>query len=173
MPTPIQKFVSLQRKKHLSSTPSSTTTTRSPQLRRKTKKLLSPQKTSLKSALKKKKPMSTRSAKAKGRKLQTWVVEKILSLFPVLSPLDVKSTPMGVNGVDVQLSTLAQKLFPFDIECKNTERTKTIYNYYEQAIDHTSGGEPLVIIKMNRQKPLAIVDAEYFMELTLCKKKKI
>ena len=121
----------------------------------------------------KKKPMSVRSAKAKGRKLQTWVVEKILSMFPTLTPLDVKSTPMGVNGVDVQLSTLAQKLFPYDVECKNTERTKTIYNYYDQAIDHTSGGEPLVIIKMNRQKPLAIIDAEYFMEMTLWKKKKI
>ena len=121
----------------------------------------------------KKKPMSVRSAKAKGRKLQTWVVEKILAMFPTLTKLDVKSTPMGVNGVDVQLSTLAQKLFPYDVECKNTERTKTIYNYYEQAIDHTSGGEPLVIIKMNRQKPLAIIDAEHFMEMTLCQKKKI
>jgi len=151
MPTPIQKFVRLQRRKQLSS----------------------PKSPSLKTMLKKKKPMSTRSAKAKGRKLQTWVVDKILSLFPVLTPLDVKSTPMGVNGVDVQLSTLAQKLFPYDIECKNTERTKTIYNYYEQAIDHTSGGEPLVVIKMNRQKPLAIVDAEHFMELTLCQKKTV
>jgi hypothetical protein len=151
MPTPVQKFVRLQRRKQLSS----------------------PKSPSVKAMLKKKKPMSTRSAKAKGRKLQTWVVDKILSLFPVLTPLDVKSTPMGVNGVDVQLSTLAQKLFPYDIECKNTERTKTIYNYYEQAIDHTSGGEPLVVIKMNRQKPLAIVDAEHFMELTLCQKKTV
>ena len=80
---------------------------------------------------------------------------------------------MGVNGVDVQFSTAAYKKFPYDIECKNTERTKTIYNYYEQAIDHTNGGEPLVIIKMNRQKPLAIVDAEHFMEMTLCQKKKL
>jgi hypothetical protein len=26
---------------------------------------------------------------------------------------------------------------------------------------------------MNRQKPLAIVDAEHFMEMTLCQKKKL
>ena len=71
----------------------------------------------------KKKPMSPRSAKAKGRKLQTWVVDKILALFPSLSSLDVKSTPMGVNGVDVQLSSLAQKFFPYDIECKNCGST--------------------------------------------------
>ena len=80
---------------------------------------------------------------------------------------------MGVNGVDVQLSTAAFTRFSYDIECKNTERMTTLYNYYEQAIDHTNGGEPLVIIKMNRQKPLAIVDAEHFMEMTLCQKKKL
>ena len=114
--------------------------------------------------------MNIKSAKAKGRKLQTWVVEQLLSLFSSLTPLDVKSTPMGVNGVDVQLSTSAQKKFSYDIECKNTERTKTIYNYYSQASDHSNGGEPLVIIKMNRQKPLAIVDAEHFLKLVSCKK---
>ena len=113
--------------------------------------------------------MKTRSAKAKGRKLQNWVADYLLSLLPKLTPLDVRSTPMGSNGVDVQLSTAAYNMFPYDIECKNTERTKTIYNYYEQATNHDTGGEPLVIIKMNRQKPLAIVDAEHFMRLS-CKK---
>ena len=76
--------------------------------------------------------MSTRSAKAKGRKLQTWVAEKLLGLLKRVTELDIKSTPMGVNGVDVQLSTVAYKQFPYNIECKNTERMTTIYNYYEQ-----------------------------------------
>ena len=102
--------------------------------------------------------MKPRSAKAKGRKLQNWVADYLLSLLPKLTPLDVRSTP-----------TAAYNMFPYDIECKNTERTKTIYNYYEQATNHDTGGEPLVIIKMNRQKPLAIVDAEHFMRLS-CKK---
>ena len=142
MPTPIQKFVRLQRRKQLSS----------------------PKSPSLKTMLKKKKPMSTRSAKAKGRKLQTWVVDKILSLFPVLTPLDVKSTPMGVNGVDVQLSSLAQKFFPYDIECKNTEGWKKIYDAYDQASSH-GNDQPLVFIKMNHREPLAIVNAKHFMRL--------
>jgi hypothetical protein len=43
----------------------------------------------------------------------------------------------------------------------------TIYNYYEQAVGHGNSGEPLLIIKMNRQKPLAIVDAEHFIELVV------
>ena len=126
----------------------------------------SPQNGLTKLGLKKMKP---RSAKAKGRKLQNWVADYLISLLPKLTPLDVRSTPMGSNGVDVQLSTAAYNMFPYDIECKNTERTKTIYNYYEQATNHDTGGEPLVIIKMNRQKPLAIVDAEHFMRLS-CKK---
>jgi hypothetical protein len=132
----------------------------------------SQQKVSLKSVSKK---MSPRSAKAKGRKLQTWVVERLLRVFKRLTPLDVRSTPMGVNGVDVQLSSLAYRKFPYNIECKNTERIRTIYNYYEQAISHDTiekEGEPLLIIKMNRQKPLVVVDAEHFIELVSCQKPK-
>jgi hypothetical protein len=132
--------------------------------KRKVRKLPSQRLTSQKSVLKKKR-MSPRSAKAKGRKLQTWVAEKLLSLLKRVTELDIKSTPMGVNGVDVQLSTVAYKQFPYNIECKNTERMTTIYNYYEQAETHNYKGEPLLIIKMNRRKPLAIVDAEHFIEV--------
>jgi len=136
--------------------------------KRKVKKSPSQRLTSQKSVLKKK--MSPRSAKAKGRKLQTWVAEKLLGLLKSVTELDIKSTPMGVNGADVQLSTVAYKQFPYNIECKNTERMTTIYNYYEQAVGHGHSGEPLLIIKMNRQKPLAIVDAEHFMEKVTCRK---
>ena len=93
---------------------------RSPQ---RSKRLSSQPIKSTKSVLKKK--MSPRSAKAKGRKLQNWVVEKLLDTFKGLTNLDIRSTPMGVNGVDVQFSTAAYKKFPYDIECKNTERMTT------------------------------------------------
>ena len=102
-------------------------------------------------------------------------MEKLLNVFKRLTPLDVRSTPMGVNGVDVQLSTSAYKKFPYNIECKNTERIRTLYNYYEQAVSHDlieKDGEPLLIIKMNRQKPLVVVDAEHFIDLVSCQNKK-
>ena len=137
---------------------------RSPQ---RSKRLSSQQTKSTKSVLKKR--MSPRSAKAKGRKLQNWVVEKLLDTFKGLTNLDIRSTPMGVNGVDVQLSTAAYKKFPYDIECKNTERMTTLYNYYEQAISHETGGEPLLIVKMNHKKPLAIMDAEHFIKVVSCR----
>ena len=151
---------------------SSTTTSSSHKSKVGVRQRSSRQKVLLKSVSKK---MSPRSAKAKGRKLQTWVVEKLLSVFKRLTSLDVRSTPMGVNGVDVQLSTSAYRKFPYNIECKNTERIRTIYNYYEQAISHDNiekEGEPLLIIKMNRQKPLVVVDAEHFIELVSCQNKK-
>jgi hypothetical protein len=165
----ISKSPSLKRK---TSSRNSTTISSSHKSKVVAQRQSSRQKVLLKSVSKK---MSPRSAKAKGRKLQTWVVEKLLSVFKRLTSLDVRSTPMGVNGVDVQLSTSAYRKFPYNIECKNTERIRTIYNYYEQAISHDNiekEGEPLLIIKMNRQKPLVVVDAEHFIELVSCQNKK-
>lgn len=108
--------------------------------------------------------MKPSSAKAKGRKLQQWVRDAVLRLFPQLEPDDVRSTSMGANGEDVLLSPAARRLFPYSIECKNLNKI-AVYNYYEQAVSNCpKGSEPLLIIKQNRSKPLAVVDAEYFME---------
>ena len=106
--------------------------------------------------------MKTQSAKAKGRNLQKWVRDKILAKFPTLDPDDVKSTSMGAQGEDVQLSPAARELMPYTIECKNMAKI-AVYNYYEQAKQHGKG-EPLVIIKQNHSKPLVIVDADYFFK---------
>jgi len=164
----VQKYSKSPRTKLTTSSRSSTKVRRSPRSSQRSKALSSQQTKSTKSVSKR---MSPRSAKAKGRKLQNWVVEKLLDIFKGLTNLDVRSTPMGVNGVDVQLSTAAYKKFPYDIECKNTERMTTLYNYYEQAISHDTGGEPLLVIKMNHKKPLAVVDAEHFIKVVSCHKK--
>lgn len=155
--------------KRVTSSRNSTAARRSPASGRKAKASSSQQTKSTASSSKKK--MSPRSAKAKGRKLQQWVVEQLLNVYKGLTNLDVRSTPMGVNGVDVQLSTAAFTRFSYDIECKNTERMTTLYNYYEQATGHESGGEPLLVIKMNHKKPLAVVDAEHFIRMVSCKNK--
>jgi hypothetical protein len=69
---------------------------------------------------------------------------------------------MGNGGEDVQLSQAARNLFPFTVECKNNARI-AVYKFYEQAQSH-GRGEPIVVIKQNRSKPLVIVDAEYFFK---------
>ena len=40
-----------------------------------------------------------------------------------------------------------------------------MWKAYEQSQENCKGYEPLVIIKRNRVKPLALVDAEYFIRL--------
>lgn len=109
------------------------------------------------------KSISPQSAKAKGRRLQQHVRDTILEAYPSLESDDVRSTSMGAGGEDVQLSPAARKLFPYSIECKNLAKI-AVFNYYEQAIGH-GNYEPLVVIKQNRSRPLAVVDLEHFMEL--------
>jgi hypothetical protein len=113
--------------------------------------------------------MKAQSAKAKGRRLQQTVRDAILEAYPSLEPDDVRSTSMGAGGEDVQLSPAARKLFPYSVECKNLSKI-AVFNYYEQACGH-GGHEPLVVIKQNRSKPLAVVDLDHFMKLVKRAKK--
>lgn len=87
----------------------------------------------------------------------------ILKTFPGLEPDDVKSTSMGVTGEDVQLSPAARKLVNYQIECKNKAK-HAVYTHYEQAISHGER-EPLVILKMDRKQPLAVISLDHFMQL--------
>ena len=105
-----------------------------------------------------------KSLKNKGRRLQSWVAEKILNYFPTLNSDDVKSNPMSCNGADVQLSSKAKELFPYAIECKNKETLKGLYKDYLQAQSH-GAEEPLLILKSNNQKPLAVISAEHLFQL--------
>ena len=117
--------------------------------------------------------MSTRSRKAKGRALQNLVVNKLYSIadkvlhISFLSRGDIKGAVMGETGADIKFSPAAQKVFPFNIECKNQEKFKGIYDAYAQCQEHEGPHESVVIIKMNRQKPLAIVDMDYFFDIYL------
>lgn len=109
--------------------------------------------------------MKTASGKAKGRKLQQWVVDKIHEYFPTLEDGDIKSTAMGQNGEDVQLSPEARKLFPFSVECKSYAAI-AVYGWLTQAISNCPrGSTPLLVIKQNHSKPLVVIDAEEFFKL--------
>lgn len=107
--------------------------------------------------------MKTATCKAKGLRLQKWVADKIIKCGKKLTSKDVKSTPAGVPGVDVQLSEAAFKQFPFAIECKNKERLN-VWEAWQQTKAEAREGHPLLIIKRNRQEPLVVVDAEWFIK---------
>lgn len=77
---------------------------------------------------------------------------------------------MGATGEDVQLSPAARKLFPYNIEAKN-KATSQVHTYYAQAKTHGKY-EPLVVVKKDRDIPLAIVSLEHFLELVKQKEQK-
>ena len=89
--------------------------------------------------------------------------DQILQRFPTLNTDDVRSTSMGAGGEDVQLSSKARELFPLTVECKS-RKAIAVFKDYEQACGHKDV-EPLVILKQNQSKPLALVDAEFFIDM--------
>lgn len=109
--------------------------------------------------------MKTSSAKQKGRLLQQQVRNKILATFTNLQADDVKSTSMGAQGEDIQLSPAARKCFPFAIECKSRNKVQ-VYRFMEQAGEHAKANEePLVVVKENYKDPVAILGLDYFLDL--------
>ena len=107
--------------------------------------------------------MKPQSAKAKGRNLQKWTRERLIEELDI-HPEDIKSTSMGAGGEDVIMARAARAKFPNSIECKNQEKLN-VWSAYDQAESNSGNYEPLVVIKRNRQKPLVVLDAEYFMKL--------
>jgi hypothetical protein len=107
--------------------------------------------------------MNPSSAKAKGRRLQQWVRDKLIEMLEV-HPEDIESRSMGAGGEDLIMARAARVKFPHSIECKNVEKLN-IWDAYEQASANCGDYEPLVVIKKNGKKPLAVVDAEYFIRL--------
>lgn len=107
---------------------------------------------------------STKSGKAKGRRLQNWVRDKLMAWLELTND-DIKCALMGEGGADIKLiSDEAREVFPFDIECKNAEAIN-VWKAYEQAASH-GNLEPLLFIKKNGKKSLAVVDAEFFIKYT-------
>jgi hypothetical protein len=107
--------------------------------------------------------MKTQSAKAKGRNLQKWVVNKLIEEFDI-HPEDIKSCSMGAGGEDVVMARAAREKFPFSVECKNVEKLN-VWDAYEQAKANSSGYEPIVVMKKNHKKPLVVLDAEHFISM--------
>jgi len=114
---------------------------------------------------------TVQSRKAKGRRLQQLVRDRIIASFPELTLDDVRSTSMGAGGTDVLLSAKAKSLFPYAVECKAQEGYKKLYDAFDQANEHSAGKNeelntfPLLVIKSNNKEPLAVVSFDYFMRL--------
>ena len=108
--------------------------------------------------------MKTSSAKAKGRKLQQWVVNKLLDIWEELEEDDLRSNPMSCAGEDIIQSPLARAKLGISIEAKNMEKVN-VWKSMEQCKTNSGGHEPVLVIKKNHHKPLVVVDADYFFKV--------
>ena len=107
--------------------------------------------------------MKPQSAKAKGRRLQQDVRNRLIEELDV-HPEDIESRSMGASGEDLIMARAARKKFPYSIECKNQEKLN-VWNAYTQSDVNAKHYEPLVIIKKNNFKSLAVVDLDYFINM--------
>lgn len=109
--------------------------------------------------------MKPSSAKAKGRSFQQSIMKLMLDKAPSLEADDITSRSMGANGEDLLMSPAARKIYPISVECKNLA-SMAFYKWVDQAKENCPRGiQPVVFAKANRKKAVAIVDAEYFIEL--------
>ena len=108
--------------------------------------------------------MKQDSRRAKGRLLQIIVRDKILKAFPHLKPEDVVIAKNGENGEDIKLSRIAKRLIQHQFECKNQQKLLTLYKFFRQATKHGKL-DPVLIIKLNSRKPLAVIDLDHFISL--------
>ena len=105
--------------------------------------------------------MKPQSAKAKGRRLQQWVRDRLIEHG--VHPEDIESRSMGAGGEDLILARAARELFPFSFECKNVERLN-VWSAWDQAGENSGDYAPALVIKRNNREPLIVLDARWFLE---------
>ena len=107
--------------------------------------------------------MNPKSVKAKGRVLQNLVRDRLRCLYPKLTK-DIQSQTMGMKGMDIVLTPMAQKKIPYAFECKNVERFD-LWKTWDQAEDNAEDLDPVVVVKKNKKKPKVVIDLELFFKL--------
>lgn len=111
--------------------------------------------------------IKTSSAKAKGRRLQQWVCEKVSNLLGLSWGPDemIASREMGQNSTDVRLIGEAKERFPYSVECKAQEKMSVPAWVRQAKANELKDTNWLLFTKRNREKPLVILDAEVFFEI--------
>jgi len=106
-----------------------------------------------------------RSAKAKGRRLQNLVRDKLREAFPSLHEDDIQSQTMGMGGEDIVRSPAAKAIIPWSFECKNVERLQ-IWKAIEQCEENNpDGSNTAVVFKKNRKDPFVAIPLDVFIDL--------
>ena len=98
-----------------------------------------------------------KSRKQKGKAFQNRVRQDLVDRLGI-DPGDVQSTAMGQSGCDLYLSPAARALFPYGVECKHQEAI-ALPAWWRQCTRNAEkeGLTPLLLIKRNREEPLAVL----------------
>tara|TARA_Y100000310_G_C20471060_1_gene710051 strand:- start:149 stop:496 length:348 start_codon:yes stop_codon:yes gene_type:complete len=108
---------------------------------------------------------SPKSSKAKGRRLQNIVRDKLRAAFLSLEEDDIKSQTMGMTGEDIVLSPAARKLIPYSIECKNVERLN-VWQCLKQAESNVHEDcHPALVIKRNQTNPYIMIPLDLWIDI--------
>ena len=115
------------------------------------------------------KRITVASAKAKGRNLQKWAVEKIAELLNESLVTDkdsnnIRGREMGQHGVDVWIHKSLRDKFPIAVECKAQEKI-ALPSFIEQAKNNTSTDMPywLLVLKNKAIKePVLVMEWNLF-----------
>lgn len=114
--------------------------------------------------------MKTSSAKAKGRRLQQKIEHAISRILGIPCGKDclIQSREMGQSGCDIKLLGGVEKLYPFSIECKNTEKwnlgkaiEQAKVNAEKQKLDWQ------IFLSKNNFDPVVVMDADVWFKLYL------
>jgi hypothetical protein len=109
--------------------------------------------------------VNTKSAKAKGRRLQDRVRLDLIESLDI-DPDIIRCAVMGETGADIKVSHPA---WPVDIECGNQERVN-LWAKWEQALTRATKNEKvaLLVLAKNRTEPVVVmrwaVALEFFKE---------
>lgn len=113
--------------------------------------------------------MKSKSAKAKGRRLQAHLRDRVIRASRDrcgLTANDVRSRTIGECGTDLVLSEAARRFFPFGVEARNRE-TVPIWASIAGAEANSEREHllPMAVIKRNKTKPYAVIDFEILLAL--------
>jgi len=108
--------------------------------------------------------MPGRKSKAKGRRLQNLVRDRLREAVSNLEDDDIKSQTMGMTGEDIVLSPAAKKLIPYSFECKNVEKLN-IWSALEQTSKNCEDRIPALVFTRNYTPTYVALPFEHLIEL--------
>jgi len=111
--------------------------------------------------------ISIKSGKAKGRKFQQYIAEKVSQLLDIPWGKDelISSRAGGQSGTDLVLLGKAAKLFRFSVECKSTEKWDVHGAIKQAKANRKKGTDWLLFMKRSRESPVVIMDVDTFFSM--------